>query len=520
VVSIVIDQLAAWEAAERWPLLPADGGFARLRREGTWVEELRFAHSVTDTAPGHSALYTGATPSQSGVYANEVPTPKGTVSLMTDPTTYQVTTHGRRDSASCSLARLKVPTVADVLREQKPSMKVVSVSLKDRGALFGGGRHPTASLWFEAADDGFVTSSALRTTYPEWALAATNQKAMDAIRSVRWEPLDLPWIRAHATTPDDQPGEGNVPGFGVVFPHDPARAQPPAMGVRLSPSADSALLSLGLRALDAEAGTGDMLLAISLSTHDYVSHVFGPQSWETWDEIRRLDASLATFLRELDRRFGPDGYAVVLSADHGSAPLPELPLSARPWCGGARDRWERPCEGGRLIPDDVAHEVEAAAKTVASEGPWVAGVAEPYVHLTAAGRAQQTKIDAIIRKTLLAHREVRAVFSRAELLALPGKDELERALLASVTPDAGDYYVLTKPGGFFDPQYALGSGASHGTPYLYDRTVPLLVRAPGRATAGQVIPGPLEFSLFARTLTGLFRVDPPAFARGTKAVIR
>ena len=65
VVSIVVDQFAAWIAHERLPELPSDGGFARLRREGTWVEQLRYAHAVTDTAPGHAALYTGATPSVS-----------------------------------------------------------------------------------------------------------------------------------------------------------------------------------------------------------------------------------------------------------------------------------------------------------------------------------------------------------------------------------------------------------------------------------------------------------------------
>ena len=55
VVSIVIDQEAAWLAAERWPLLPADGGLARLRREGTYAADMRYAHAATDTAPGHAA---------------------------------------------------------------------------------------------------------------------------------------------------------------------------------------------------------------------------------------------------------------------------------------------------------------------------------------------------------------------------------------------------------------------------------------------------------------------------------
>src|SRR5947199_298361 len=70
VVTLVVDQLAAWIAAQRWPLLPPEGGFARLRREGTYAKEMRYAHAATDTAPGHAALYTGNTPRGSGIFGN------------------------------------------------------------------------------------------------------------------------------------------------------------------------------------------------------------------------------------------------------------------------------------------------------------------------------------------------------------------------------------------------------------------------------------------------------------------
>src|SRR6266404_1201107 len=76
-VTVVVDQLAAWIAAERWPALPPEGGFARLRREGTYVREIRYEHSVNDTAPGHAALYSGAAPQESGISSNEVIPPEG-----------------------------------------------------------------------------------------------------------------------------------------------------------------------------------------------------------------------------------------------------------------------------------------------------------------------------------------------------------------------------------------------------------------------------------------------------------
>src|SRR5687767_12642261 len=66
-VTVVVDQLPAWAAIERLPQLPEDGGFARLRREGTWAHDVRYAHALTHTGPGHAALYTGRPPVESGV---------------------------------------------------------------------------------------------------------------------------------------------------------------------------------------------------------------------------------------------------------------------------------------------------------------------------------------------------------------------------------------------------------------------------------------------------------------------
>ncbi|HUS66606.1 MAG TPA: alkaline phosphatase family protein, partial [Kofleriaceae bacterium] len=71
-VTIVVDQLPAWAALEKVPLLPDDGGFARLRREGTWMRDVRYAHAMTHTGPGHAALYTGRPPVESGIGTDSV----------------------------------------------------------------------------------------------------------------------------------------------------------------------------------------------------------------------------------------------------------------------------------------------------------------------------------------------------------------------------------------------------------------------------------------------------------------
>src|SRR6478752_3574840 len=117
-VTIGVDQLAAWMADERWNALPSDGGFARLLREGTYVREMRFAHSNTETAPGHAALYTGAVPRVSGIVANDVLGADGKkASGLLDAGVRLVPAGaaGPIDRHGSSLAGLRVDTLADAL---------------------------------------------------------------------------------------------------------------------------------------------------------------------------------------------------------------------------------------------------------------------------------------------------------------------------------------------------------------------------------------------------------------------
>jgi len=530
VVTIVVDQMAAWIAEERWPLLPADGGFARLRREGTFVTSMRYAHAVTDTAPGHSALYTGAVPRASGICINEVPDGKGGLaSILRDERTELVGAGGvLPGQAGSSLAVLQVETVADRLRAAHPDAFIVSLSLKDRGALFGGGRRPTASLWLDVKSAQMVTSTAFAEKLPAWAVPLGSAEALEQRRTLVWRPLDPRWVEAHAATGDAQDGEGDAAGLGITFPHSLAGTAPYGRALRTSPSGDDLLLDLALASLDAErprAGTRPTLLAISLSPNDYIGHTFGPDSWEAWDELARLDASLARFFAGLDARFGKDGYDVLLSADHGVTTMPEATTTpaARPWCAhpDKPDRWGRPCgPAARVLPAALTRELREVARGALGSGDWVAEVNDPYVFLTPAARAlppaQVTALKDALASSLRAHAEIAEVFDVPALPSPcpPEQDESIGALVCRSTSKAsGDLYVVTRPGSFFDPNVVVGKGTSHGTPYLYDRTVPFVARAPGQIPAGKVIDTPVAFEAFARTAATLLGIDPPAPAR-------
>ncbi|CAN5579923.1 alkaline phosphatase family protein [soil metagenome] len=522
-VTIVVDQLAAWMADERLAELPKTGGFARLLREGTYVRELRYRHSTTETAPGHSALYTGATPRVSGIFGNEIidPITHKRVTVLRDRSATQLLPIGTTEDFGSSLAILDVETLADRLRAEREDADIVAISLKDRGALFGGGRKPDASIFFDTKKNSFCSSSALMREYPAWA-----KIDVEAMEREPWKLLDQPRVEKHSVTPDAQNGEGDIDGFGITFPHDYTKAKTVGYAFRASPRGDEAILTLARAAVDRHDAARPLLLALSLSSHDGVNHYFGPDSWEAWDELLRLDGALGAFFTYLDGKFGEAGWSAMLTADHGGVPMPEVPAAKHAWCnknGGADDRWQRPCiPGVRILQDELGDKAEAEAqKIMGTKSPatrWLDGFASPYVFLSFAAinlpKDKKDKLVAGLRKMLLAYPGIdRVVYDRDELKCDTTTDAIDKLVcdsLGTKTPPA--FYLVGKKGAFFDPAYAVGKGTSHGAPYLYDRAVPLLIRSPGKAAAGSVVDTPTDFTEVVRTSAAILKVRAPSGA--------
>jgi hypothetical protein len=500
---------------------------------------MRYPYSVTDTAPGHTSLHTGRLPAESGIFGNELPDTHGQrVTILRDDTVRPVGPEGPRPGSGSSAARLRVDTVADRLRAAHPDALVVSISVKDRGAILPGGKKPTYVMWFDSSLDSFVTSTAFTETYPKWAIGVGDGKAVAAARAKPWELTDAAWVKAHSAGPDNQPGEGDLDGLGVTFPH----VAKTAAAFRALPASDAMIAKLGLAAIEAEYDPArPTLLLLSMSASDVIGHVFGPDSWEAWDHVRKLDATLAMLLDELDKKAGAP-VSVLLAADHGNISMPEIAAAARPGCARPASvpletltPYGWPCtKGERLGPNALRDELVAAAKASLGAGHWIGGFADPYVFLTPAARAlpeaRRALLDKTIRSTLGKHKGIAEIFdgrmlaetcrptlANAEPMPLraraASRDSVLTLICRSWSPDlaAGDYYVTPVPGSFFDGEIVVGKGTSHGTPYLYDRTVSMLVRAPGLIDAGVVDDSPVDFSAFAALEAAFVGLDarPP-----------
>lgn len=524
VVALVVDQLPAWLFEERAPTLPAEGGFARLRREATAQGTLAFGHAANATAPGHAALHSGAVPRDSGVVSNEAIRSPRPDSFLADRASTLVCGAGASDRTGPSLRSLRVETVADRLRAEHADATIISLSMKDRGAIFGGGRAPSAALFWDASSARFCTATPFAPSLPSWAAALASPEAARARYAKPWEPLDPAWLEQHAGPRGAALGQGDFEGLGASFPHTVTASKRPGSAYRATPAADAHLVDLAIASLPelARDRSAPRMLSISFSANDYVGHVFGVDSWEAWDQLRRLDAELARLFAALDAAEGADGWALVLSADHGVPPTPES--LARGCDARRRASLGAACAGAhRVLERDLAAKAEQVADRLRGPGDWVLGFREPYLVFSEAARALEPRaydelVSSVSRELAREPGLARLYDVRKLGERCPGLDDesLEALVCRSVHPEeSGDLYVVFSEGSFIDTGYVEGHGVNHGSPWRHDREVPILVRAPGRPrTAGAERELRVDHRAYASTLAGLLGVAAPEHARG------
>lgn len=498
VVSVVIDQLPSWAFARYLPLLAPHGALREAVERGSYFPRARYDYAGTYTAAGHATIYTGVLPREHGIVANEVwDAARNKVVSVVDDGEHRVL---GTDDQNASPLVLRAPTVADALEAATGGRSVtVSLSLKDRAAVLPGGRHPDHVFFYDSKRGAYTTSTWYAGGMPNWLVRFQSERPQSAALGV-WEPSDATAL-AKLLGPDLAPGEGDFHGLGTVFPHDVQRAREPLTAVRATPFAAAYLFALARQALrELELGADGVpdLLMLSVSSTDYAGHVFGPDSWEYADSLIRLDRELTAFLKD-----APEGTRVLVTSDHGAAPLPERSLAT----------------GHLAFRVRTKHVAAAVNQALASRfdlrSPVVASYTEPFVYFSAEAKASPAYpalLDAVaseVEKTL----GVARVFSVRGLIAGDTGSELAALARASVTDDAvADLFVVPSERSVVDPSQPGGTGTSHGSPWDYDRFVPVLFWGHGlRAAATE---GDVPILSVAPTLAALLGIAPPASAKG------
>jgi arylsulfatase A-like enzyme len=376
---------------------------------------------------------------------------------------------------------------------------VAALSTKERAAVLSGGKKATLALWLDDTAGRHTTSRYYAPEPPRWLDHFQREHPPGALLT-SWTLADPVRLEAIAG-PDDRPGEGDYLGLGVTFPHDPRAATQRHDALRLMPTlveqearlAKALAAALGLGADD----TTD-LLVWSISGTDYVGHTFGADSLEYFEMLRRSDRALGWLLDGLEREHGP--IAVLVTSDHGALPMPES-IADRP--------------AGRVHPGRTLEEARRIANEILGEGEWLLAFPQPLLHFSDAARepTRRARLVTALRERLTALPGVHSVFDVREARGWrESADELERTVANGLPPDVdADLVVVTDPGFAWDDDRPPGKGTSHGSPWDYDRDVPVVFWGAGVTPAA--CPEPLSQTRVAPTIAALLGVPPPAQVR-------
>ncbi len=508
VVVIVVDGLPQ-EQLVKYRDLYAAGGFKRLLEDGAWFGNAHHGHAATLTGPGHATILSGTYPYRHGIIANEWTDRNtlGQVYCVGDPAHTYIGDETKKLDGT-SPANLRVTTVGDELKyANNGQSKVIAVSGKDRGAILLAGKRGTAYMYMDKSGR-FASSTFYMKQHPEWHTRYYAGKPQDKWMGQAWTLL-LPEAAYARSQVEGQPWQRAFVGGSRVFPYVLPKVDKPEEyypQLMRTPFWDEATLDFARAAIEGEnlgrnpAGAPDVL-GVSLSTHDYVNHGFGPESRVSQDHLLRVDRLLAGFFEYLDKRIGMDKVLVALTADHGFMNAPEY--SAGIGLGGQR------LNAAKLITDlNEALAARFAVKNLALR------LSYPTIILDQAAIAKNflngADIEAVAQRFLLESPGVANVYTRTQLESgsLPDLPLTTQVLRAWNRELSGDLYLIQNAFSLYG-----GLVATHGSPYNYDTNVPLMMYGKAWIKPGKY-PRAAAVADLAPTLSYLLEIRPPSGSEG------
>lgn len=513
IVAISVDQFAASVYGRYLDHYTA--GLKRLS-SGIAFPQGYQSHAATETCPGHSTLLTGDHPSHTRIIGNTW------FERSSGSFAYCVSVPGVNDARARGPQRLGTSTLGDWLKAAHPRSRVVSISGKDRAAIMMAGHHPDlVAWWMDGSVDGRPVFGFQTSPY-----AGPDDPNIERILGQEDASVEAAWNKAPPQLwPDDVPAYcsalekphrfGDIEISGAV-PPSLARQATAAPGfmqrpdflneLHASPLFDSLVLNFAAdmaRRWGLGRGPAPDLLAVSLSATDYVGHRYGNGGAEMCEQVHALDRSLGAFLRRIDRLGVP--YVVVLSADHGSVDAPER-LQEQ---GIAAER----VDTGKFLARLNAHLKQSLG--LGSDAVTAEDVQDLYIRPADAALVSRVRSEAVdwLRK----QPSVEAVFTRDEVAAAvpprgksPAELTVPERMNESFDPErSADIFVEFKKYTTLGWPRAQGSSvAGHGSPWDYDRQVPILFW--WRGAPARTLPSAAETVDIAPTLAAMIGLPHPA----------
>ena len=450
-------------------------GLDRLLARGAVFTNARYEHFPTVTAIGHSTFLSGATPSMSGIVGNDW-FDRESGKNVTSVSDESVKILGGAGEGGASPNRMLVSTLGDELKMSNGSRsRVIGVSIKDRSAILPSGHMGNGAFWFDAKSGNFISSTFYFAALPGWVAEFNAARPADKYKGAVWMNRKYPGEadeKLYRTLPDSPFGNELIEAFAE-------------------------------RAVDGEKlgqrGATD-LLTVSFSSNDYVGHELGPDAPEVHDISVRTDQVIGKLFQFLDGKVGMQNVLVVMTADHGVSPIPEV-NQARKMPGGRMP--------GRIVRDTV----QAALTKKYGAGDWISSPSEHSLYLNldliSEKKLSRAEVNEAAAEAALTIPHVFRVYTREQLMKGTAMDDQvgRRVAYGFYVRRSADVFILLEPYWMFSAH-----GTTHGTTFSYDAHVPVIFMGPG-IKAGR-FDQPIAVNDIAPTLATLLDVETPSGSVG------
>jgi arylsulfatase A-like enzyme len=510
VVILVIDQFRE-DYLERYRTDFKGDGFNLFLDHGAYFPDCYFDYANLVTAAGHSAIATGAYTDGNGIASNAwwdlTRNAKRPITSVEDPR-YSIVglpaTAPESAREGDSPRNLLATTIGDEVRlATKGESKLFGVSLKARAAILTAGHTANGAFWIDPQSGTFVTSTYYMPSLPDWATTFNQSDSAAQARTAAGV-------------------SANAPFFSAVGPTDAA--------IQYELTFAQALIQ------GENLGSGNVtdVLTISISSTDILGHLVGPDAPEQRQLVDQLDGNLDQFFTWLDHNIpgGLQNVWFVLTADHGVAPVPAnaqalgIPAATIPIQPLIRalnkNMNERFSPGQKLeylLPDQdlpyIALNIptfeRAGINELEGERAIQDSIPAAVASLDPAANVPDSSVQPSAKRVAPQPRVFRT-FTRLQMASLqPGlpPTEFGRLIAHSYSPNGG-WYVMLIPDAYQVP--GSGKGATHFSPYSYDRHVPLGFY--GSVFTTGTFRGRVQPVDIAATLAALLDVNQPSASIG------
>jgi len=468
VVGIIVDQMRNDYIYRYWNRF-GNGGFKRLVNGGFYFKNAQYNYVPTYTGPGHSSVYTGATPNTHGIIANEwyLKSGAGSMYCVQDSTVKTIGAAGK--SGMMSPKNQLSSTIGDELKmSSNQRSKVFAVALKDRSAILPAGHAADAAFWFDDVSGTFVSSTWYIKELPQWLKNFNAANPVKTYLEKGWETL-YP-IVSYSNSISDENNYESAPNKKekAIFPYNyAANLEKNNFGIiKAGPFGNSLTKDLAIACLvNEQLGKDEVpdLLSVSFSSPDYVAHAYGPRSVEIEDVYLRLDKDLEVFLNALDKEVGRNYYTVFLTADHGGADVPNHLLDQK-------------IPAGYIKSKQLIVSVQNFLQATFGDSLLLKNISNEQVFIDEKKirdlKLDKTKVEETLAAFLITCKGVSEAYSSSAVKNASGQTNNYLDLLSNGYNQklSGNVCFIFEPGWM---DYA-EKGTSHGSAYNYDTHIPLL----------------------------------------------